>query len=89
MANESFNTEKLSALAKETVISEVMLSELIGKCTRTIKRLEQRGHLPKSYKFEGENCFIVGQVIEHFMKRSEQAQEKYLEHESILQRHLP
>lgn len=89
MSNENFNTEKLSSLARETVISEMALSELLGKCTRTVKRLEQRGHLPQSFKFGGENCFIVGQIIDNFYKRSQQAQNSYSEHQSIIEAHLP
>jgi predicted DNA-binding transcriptional regulator AlpA len=89
MPTESFNTEKLSVLDRDTIISEITLAELLGKCTRTIKRLEQRGHLPQSFKFGGENCFIVGQIIEHFHKRSEEAQKAYSEHQSILESYLP
>lgn len=89
MPTESFNTEKLSALAKDTVISDKTLADLLGKCTRTVKRLELRGHLPQSFKFGGENCFIVGDIIDLFHKRSEEAQRKIAERQSIIESYLP
>ena len=89
MPTESFNTEKLSALARETIISDGTLAELIGKCTRTVKRLEQRGHLPQSFKFGGENCFLVGEILDHFHRRSEEAQKARLERQALIESYLP
>ena len=89
MPTETFNTEKLSALDRNTVISDLTLAELLGKCTRTVKRLEQREHLPKSFKFGGENCFLVGEIIDHFHKRSHEAQDTCAKHQSLIESHLP
>ena len=89
MPTESFNTEQLSELDRDTVISDITLANLLGKCTRTVKRLELKGHLPQSFKFGGENCFLVGEIIDHFHKRSQEAQNARAERQSLIQSYLP
>ena len=76
MAKDRFVTEELAKLPKDAIVNDNKLAELLGKSTKTIKRLEERGHLPVSFKLGGDKCYIVGDIIDHFYKLREEAQER-------------
>lgn len=65
--------DKLAALAERTILDEGALANALNVCRRTIRNMVERGELPPPVPFAGRSSWIVGKILAHFEKRSEDA----------------
>ena len=68
MASQKRVYDRLANLNKDTVVNEAALADLLNVDPRTVRRMEERSHLPKHFKLGGNSCWIVGKVIDYFSK---------------------
>jgi len=81
--------DNLAKLEKDAVLNEAALAENLGVHQRTVKRMEVNGHIPRHFKLGVENCWIAGEIINHFYKRASEAQEKEAQTNESLEKYLP
>ena len=74
MANQLNIYDRLATLNRDTVVNEAALADLLNVHPRTVRRMEENGHIPNHFKLGGNSCWIVGKVIEYFYLRAEAAQ---------------
>lgn len=89
MAGEKIIYDKLAALDENTLLNEAALAGLLDVHPRTVKRMEENGHIPRHFKLGVNNCWIAGKVIDFFQERAREAQEKQESANEALSRHMP
>ena len=81
--------DNLAQLDKDAVLNEAALAAALGVHPRTVKRMEINGHIPRHFKLGVENCWIAGELINHFYKRASEAQDIDIKANESLSKYLP
>ena len=89
MAAQKKIYDNLAELDKNAVLNEAALAGILGVHQRTVKRMEINGHIPRHFKLGVENCWIAGELINHFYKRASEAQDKDSQANESLEKYLP
>ena len=63
----------LAELPREAYLDARALGRLIGRCKKSVERATRRGELPPPIRFMGRNVWLVGAILDHFMKRQDAA----------------
>ena len=87
MGNPQHIYDRLADLNKDTVVNEAALADLLDVHPRTVRRMEEKNHIPKHFKLGGNSCWIVGKLIDFFYLRAEKAQDT--ESEELLDKYAP
>jgi hypothetical protein len=60
---------QLGELSPGTIITEIGIAQLFGRCERSVRRAIQRGELPPPTRLFGKKTWTVGVILDHLSSR--------------------
>jgi hypothetical protein len=71
---------EIAMLPRGAIISEAGLARMLGKCRDSIRNAEERGELPRHFRWFGKPSWIAGLLTDHLEELQKAESRKFRKH---------